>query len=184
VRYFFRRRLPHPTRILLIESGSRHLIEGLLPHIRQRWGEVPIDLVTCYGGLPRGLEPENTKIYRTGDYRGGEGRRRLFRELAGDGHSIMGVLCSAEPVLFKWKCALIARLPVKVLVANENGDYFWLDWGHWQAIQHFILFRAGLTGPEAVRTLARLVLFPFTLIYLLLYASTVHFRRVLRRGYR
>jgi hypothetical protein len=96
----------------------------------------------------------------------------------------MGVVCSAEPTLFKWKCVLAARLPCKILVVNENSDCFWLDWGQWRAIFHFILFRAGLTGAEAVRTTARLLLFPFTLVYLLLYASTVHLRRALRRGYR
>ncbi len=75
---------------------------------------------------------------------------------------------------------LAARLPGKVFVLNENGDYFWLDRGHLPTIRHFILFRAGLTGAGAVRTLARLVLFPFTLLYLILYAVTVHFRRKLR----
>src|ERR1700719_3453337 len=48
------------------------------------------------------------------------------------------------------------------------------------AIRHFVLFRAGLTGTGAVRALARLVLFPFTLLYLILYAATIHLRRKLR----
>jgi hypothetical protein len=30
----------------------------------------------------------------------------------------------------KWKWMLAARLPGKVFVVNENGDYFWLDHGH------------------------------------------------------
>ena len=80
----------------------------------------------------------------------------------------------------KWKWALAARLPGKVFVLNENGDYFWLDHGHLAQIRYFILFRAGLTGSGAVRTLARVVLFPFSLLYLILYAITVHFRRILR----
>ncbi len=78
----------------------------------------------------------------------------------------------------KWMLA--ARLPGKVFVLNENGDSFWLDHGHLPAIRYFILFRAGLTGAGAVRTLARVVLFPFTLLYLILYALTVHLRRTLR----
>jgi hypothetical protein len=67
-------------------------------------------------------------------------------------------------------------------VLNENGDYFWLDYAHWPTIRHFVLFRAGLAGSGAVRTLARLALFPFTLLYLLLYASILHTRRALRSG--
>ncbi len=38
-----------------------------------------------------------------------------------------------------------------------------------------------LAGPGALRSLARLALFPFTLIYLLFYAGTVHLRRGFRR---
>ncbi len=75
---------------------------------------------------------------------------------------------------------LAARLPGKVFVLNENGDYFWMDHGHLATIRYFILFRAGLTGSGAVRTLARVVLFPFSLLYLILYAITVHLRRSLR----
>jgi len=47
-------------------------------------------------------------------------------------------------------------------------------------IRQFVLLRSGLAGAGAVRTLARLFLFPFTLLYLLLYATTVHARRALR----
>jgi len=82
----------------------------------------------------------------------------------------------------KWKWALALRVPAKVFILNENGDYFWIDPGHWGAIRGFVLFRAGLAGSGAVRTLVRMALFPFTLLYLLLYATTVHARRALRRG--
>ena len=75
---------------------------------------------------------------------------------------------------------LAARLPAKVFILNENGDYFWLDRGHLGNIRHFVLFRAGLTGAGAVRTVARLLLFPFTLLYLILYATSAHARRALR----
>ena len=190
VRYFLSRRQPPVSRILLVESGSRHLVEGLLPGLRNTYGEsVPIDLVTCYAGLPDGF-PETNAVYRVTDHRGRAARRTLYRMLAANGYAIMGIVCSAEPIMTKWKWTLAGRLPVKVFVVNENGDYFWLDRGHWRAIRHFVLFRAGLTGAGSVRTLARLLAFPFTLSYLLLYASTVHFKRalrikgVLRGGYR
>jgi hypothetical protein len=180
VRYFLRRRQPPVSRILLVESGSRHLIEHVLPGLRQAYGEpIPIDLVTCYTGAPAGIDA----VHRVTEHRGPDGRRKLYRALAANRYSIMGILCSAEPIMTKWKWALAARLPVKIFVINENGDYFWLDRGHWRAILHFALFRAGLTGSGAVRTLGRLLVFPFTLSYLLLYASTVHIRRAWRRGY-
>ena len=174
VRYFLRRRQPPVSRILLVESGARHLIEHVLPGLRRYYGQpVPIDLVTCYAGVPDGIGA----VYRVMDYRGAGGRRRLYRTLAANRYAIMGIVCSAEPIMTKWKWALAARLPVKVFVINENADYFWLDRGHWRAILHFALFRAGLTGSGAARTAGRLILFPFALLYLLLYASAVHIRR-------
>jgi hypothetical protein len=180
VRYFLSRRVPAVSRLLLVESGSRHLVEGLLPGLRQSYGEIPIDLVTCYAGAPEGI----ARVYRVTDYRGRTARRRLYRELAQNRYPVAGILCSAEPIMTKWKCVLAARLPVKIFIINENGDYFWVDRGHWRAIRHFVLFRAGLSGAGAVRTMARLLLFPFTLAYLLLYASTVHLTRLWRGGYR
>lgn len=185
VRYFFTRAQPEVTRILLIESGSRGLLEGLIPGLRQTYGEeIHVDLVTCYAGFPRGFRPETTRVYRVGDYRGRAARRRLYRELAANRYSIMGIICSGEPVMTKWKWALALRIPAKMFVLNENGDYLWADYGHASIILHFVLFRAGLAGTGAVRTLARFFLFPFTLAYLLLYASAVHSRRALGRGSR
>jgi hypothetical protein len=182
VRYFFTRRQPEANRILLIESGSRYLFEGLIPGIRAAYGdEIPVDLVTCFAGLPEGFDPARTRVYRVTDYRGRAAQRALLRELLAARHSIVGIICSGEPIMTRWKWALAIRLPAKVFVLNENGDYFWLDWGHAKTIRHFVLFRAGLAGVGAVRTLARLALFPFTLLYLILYASFYHSRRALRR---
>ena len=180
MRYFLRRGQPPVTRILLVESGSRHLIEQILPGLRRTFGQsIPIDLVTCFTGAPPGIQA----AYHVTDHRGSGGRRKLYRTLATERYSILGILCSAEPIMTKWKWSLAARLPAKVFIINENGDYFWLDRSQWRTVLHFALFRAGLTGSGAARTLARLLVFPFTLSYLLLYASTVHIRRAWRRRY-
>ena len=71
------------TRILLVESGPRYLVEELIPGIRSTYGsEIFVDLVTCYPGLPRGFEAASTRVYRVSDYRGRRGRARIYRELA------------------------------------------------------------------------------------------------------
>ncbi len=182
MRYFFTGRQPPENAILLVESGSRGLLEGLIPSLRGTWGDsIFIDLVTCYSSLPRGFHPETTRVYRVSDYRGRAGRRILYRELARNRYSLLGIVCSEEPVMTKWKWVLALRIPAKVFVVNENGDYFWLDRKHLGVIRKFVLLRSGLAGAGAVRTLARLFSFPFTLLYLLLYATTVHARRALRR---
>ena len=178
MKYFFTRRQPEARRILLVESGSRYLLEGLISGIRATYGnDIFVDLVTCYPGLPDGFQAANTCVYRVTDYRGRAGRAGLYGELARNRYSILGVICSAEPIMTKWKWSLAARLPAKVFILNENGDYFWVDFGHWAVIRHFVLYRAGLAGAGAVRTLARLALFPFTLIYLLCYAGVAHLSR-------
>ena len=177
MRYFFRRRIPPASRILLVESGGRQLIERALPALRGTCGgRAPADVVTCFPGVPEGVE----RVYRVGDYRGAAARRRLYGILAANRYAILGIICSAEPIMTKWKWSLAARLPAKVVIINENGDFFWLDRGHWRAIRRFILFRAGLTGSGAIRTIGRVLAFPFTLAYLLLYASTVHLKRAWR----
>ena len=182
MRYLLTGRQPAASAILLVESGTRGILEKMLPPLRQSWGkDVTIDLVSCFATLPQGFPPE-TRLYRVADYRGSEGRGRLYRELAANRYSHIGVVCSAEPLMTKWKWMLAARLPAKVFVINENADYFWLDRTHYWNIWSFVLLRTGLAGSGAVRILARVFSFPFTFLYLLLYAATVHSRRALRRG--
>jgi hypothetical protein len=178
LRYFFNRHLPPCSRVLLIESGSRHLIENVIPSLYVMLGQnIEIDLVTCYAGEPAGF---HGRVFRVTEYGGAAGRNQLLADLAPHAYTIAGMICAAEPIMTKWKWWLAARLPAKIFVINENGDYFWLDRAHWRTIVRFILYRGGLTGSAAVPALVRLALFPLTLAYLLLYAGTVHLRRKLR----
>jgi len=183
VRYFLSRRIPPTDSILLVESGSRSLVEKVISGLRETWGdEINIDLVTCFSKLPQGFQPETTRAYRVTEYRGKAGRQTLYKELATNRYGLMGIVCSGEPLMTKWKWVLALRIPAKIFVINENGDYFWLDRGHLDPLRQFVLLRAGLAGAGAVRTLARVLSFPFTFAYLLLYATTIHARRALRRG--
>lgn len=181
MRGFLSKSVPPFSRVLLVESGRRDLFEDLLRGLYDVHPEMQADLVTCYAGVPEHFRTDRGgAVYRVTDYRGRAGRKRLYAELTANRYAIVGIICSTEPIMTKWKWALAARVPAKVFVLNENGDYFWLDRGHLSNIRHFILFRAGLTGAGAIRTVARLLLFPFTLLYLILYAATVHLRRILR----
>ncbi len=183
MRYVLTHGNPPVHAVLLVESGSRGLLERLAPHFRDKWGDAAsIDLVTCYASLPEGYRPESTRLYCVTQYRGRAGRRKLYRELANNRYAYLGIICSAEPLMTRWKWVLALRVPAKVFVINENGDYFWLDRYHWKNVWRFVLDRSGLAGAGAVRILARLFAFPFTFLFLLLYATTVHARRALRRG--
>jgi len=179
VRYFFRRRVPELTRILLVESGSRRVTENVIPRMRTQFGDgVPIDLVTCFAGSPAGF----ARIYNVNDYRAR--RSSLAHELRANRYAVAGILCSGERILSKWKWGLVLTLPAKVLVINENADYFWLDRGHWANIRLFLKARAGFADAGIVRAFARMVVLPFTFFYLLLYAAAMHLRRALYRGLR
>lgn len=178
MRYFLRRRIPAFDRVLLVESGSHYVFEKFLPWLYETHGaSVRADLITCYPELPAGYREAQGRVYNVNDYPDGTGRKRLFRILRENRYSVAVVICSGEPIMAKWKWALGARLPVKIFVVNENGDGFWLDRGNLRAIRHFILFRLGLTGAGAVRTLAQVAAFPFTLSFLILYTLFVHLRR-------
>jgi hypothetical protein len=166
--------------VLLVESGSRQLFEDLLDGLYDVHPEMTADLLTCYAGVPTKYDQKRGRVYRVNDYPSSQARKRLYAELAANRYTVVGIICAAEPIMTKWKWVIAARLPAKVFILNENGDYFWLDRGHWSSIRHFALFRAGLSGAGAVRTLARLILFPLTLVYLVLYAATVHLQRKLR----
>jgi hypothetical protein len=183
VRYFFRRRVPAVERVLLVESGSRSVIERLVPRVRAAFGPaVPIDLVTCYPERPAALTAES-RVFRVTDYPGRAARRRLYRELRATGYSLTGILCSGEPIMTKWKWALAAQVPAKVFIINENADFFWLDYGQRHNIARFALARSGLAGTGAVRTAARLAAIPFTFVFLVLYAAVVHTRRAIRLAF-
>ena len=180
MRFFFRRHVPPFDRVLLVESGSRELLETLIPALHRNYGDMQLDLVTCYQGAPKGF-PAAGRIWRVTDYPTAEHRKKLYAELAARNYSILGIVCSDEPVMTKWKWMLAWRIPAKLLIVNENADYFFADYGNWKVIRHFIYFRSGLTEGGAVRAITRLALFPLTLIYLLIYAAAVHLRRGLRR---
>jgi hypothetical protein len=182
MRYLLSRRVPPFSRVLLVESGSRHLLEKLLPHFYDAWAaEMQLDVLTCFPTCPESFRAERGRILRVQDYTTAGARRRLLRELRARRYAVLGVICSSEKLLAGYKWALAALLPAKVLIINENGDYFWLDRGNIQTLRRFMSHRAGIAGTGLWRTIARAVIFPFTLTYLLLFAAGIHLRRQLRR---
>jgi len=181
MRFFFSKQVPPFDRVAIIESGSRQLLEDLLPGLYEIYGEgMQLDLITCYAGTPNAFRPEQGKVFRITNYNGHAGREQLMGELRARHYRITGMICAAEPIMTKWKWMLAFRLPGKVFLLNENGDYFWMDRGHLSVLTHFVLFRLGLAGAGAVMTIGRIVLFPFSLLYLLAFAGMVHLRRKAR----
>jgi hypothetical protein len=177
LRYFLSRRIPPFTRVLLVESGSRKVSQRLLAVLSDTWPEIEIDVVTCYPGEPEGLQG---RVYRVTDYKGPAQRKRLYRDLAARQYGLTGILCTADPIMTKWKWVLAARLRSKIFVVNENADFFWLDRGHWRNALRMAQTRTGITGTAGIPALAQWLFFPVTLAYLLLFAGAVHIKRKVR----
>ena len=182
MRYFWNvNEFPERSRILLVESGSRDLLEKAIPTLRTFWGgrTPPIDLFTCYGGVPEGIGDDG-HIYRVTDYPGPE-RKKLLRELKNRGYAVMGIVCSEEPILAKWKFLIALSVPAKVLVINESGDCFWFDRSNWPAIRQFVASRSGVTGATVLRSTLQIAVLPFTFVGLLLFAAGAHALRAFNR---
>jgi len=181
LRRFFSHHIPYFDRVLLIESGSRYLLEDLLPGLYATHPELQrCDLVTCFSGAPKGFDASRGDVYQVSDWRGTERRRMLYNGLRQKQYTAAGMICSGEPILFKWKWSLAWFVPSKYFVLNENGDYVWLDYTNWKTLRHFVLFRMGLAGSDAVTTLSGMLFFPFAFLYLLSYAAFVHLKRKVR----
>ncbi|HZU27073.1 MAG TPA: hypothetical protein VFA04_16215 [Bryobacteraceae bacterium] len=182
MRYLLSRRIPHFSRVLLVESGSRRILDKLLPHFYEAYGaQVQLDVLTCFAADPAPFRSDKGDILRVQEYSSASARRRLLRELRSRRYAVLGIICSNETLLARYKWSLAALLPAKLLIINENGDYFWVDRGNLRAIRGFVWHRAGIAGTGLWRTLARAIIFPFTLTYLLLFAAAIHLRRQLRR---
>jgi hypothetical protein len=151
--------------------------------ISRRAAGAVVDVVTCYPGSPAGLLAGGV-VFRVSDYQGRVGRRRLLEDLRSRGYTASAIVCSAEPIMTKWKWWIAASLPVKVVVVNENCDWFPIDRWHWRTLLRFFLFRAGLSGGDAIGSLGRFIAFPFVLLYLLAFAAWVHARRLVRIWFR
>jgi hypothetical protein len=183
LRYFLRPHSAPPVRkILLVESGSRHLLEKLIPNLRRVYGEtLQFDLCTCFPNAPAALGPAG-KIYRTADFSSNAARKKLFRELRANRYDAMGIICSAEPIMTKWKWMLVYQAGARAFLINENADFVWFDRLHSKGLAAYLRTRLGFEDSGAVRTLARIVLLPLSLIYLSLYALGVHAARALRQS--
>jgi hypothetical protein len=182
-RFLSRRAVPF-TRVLLVESGSRAIAEKVLALFYDLHSAETVDLLSCRDGEPGAFRTERGRVLRSFDYADRASRRRLVRDLRSRDYDVLAMFCSGEPHLARFKFALAALLPAKVLIVNENGDYFWFDRGSLGLLCKLFAARAGLAGEGGLRTLARIAAFPFLLAFLLAFAAKVHLTRQIRLLFR
>jgi hypothetical protein len=182
-RFLSRRPVPF-ARVLLVESGSRAIAEKVLTSFYDLHGAQTVDLLTCLDSEPVAFRAHQGGTLRSFEYAAWHSRRQLVRDLRLRRYDVLAIICSGEPLLAGYKFALAALLPAKVLIVNENADYFWFDRGNIGIVGKLIAARAGLAGESGNRTLARIAGFPFTLALLLGFAARVHLMRRVRLLFR
>src|SRR5512140_1126536 len=165
MRYFFRGRVPKTGRVLLIESGSRHILEKAYPRVAALFPGATFALCTCFPGepAPGGFE----SVYRVSEREGAFAKLRLLAHLVVHAAPpVAAVISSTESVMSTWRAALFVLLPSKILVINEHADFFWFDWSNRKMIAKFLAARAGVDGFSALRTTCRVLAFPFVFLAL------------------
>lgn len=172
------RRTPSLERLLVVESGSRTVTQKFLKSIYQ--AAAALDILTCHSEPPPGFDPSRGRLFLTQHALDRDSRKKLFRQLATSGYSAVCLMCTGESVMTKWKFAAAIQIPARVLIVNENADYFWLSRENWRIIRAMLKHRFGLHGLGPLRILQQTIAFPFTLLLLAGFAVRVHARRILR----
>jgi hypothetical protein len=171
---FFNGAVPPAHNILLIESGSQNIFERALQGIRQAFPEARLHLVTCWPDMPPG---PFASLYRVHDYPSRGDKLRLLRSFRRNPADVLVIVCSKEPVMYAWKMLALLLVPAKTLIVNENGDFFWLDWLNRRTLRRFLQSRWIIIRKEFLLTVLRALVFPFTILYLLLNAAFLYVRR-------
>ncbi len=179
MKWFLRRSMPSVTRVLLVESGPRADAERLLRLLRDAVGDVPVDLFTCLPDAPAGLG-DSSRAWRSYHARTPRQQWRMLRRLRRERHELAAVLCSDTPLLGAWKIALVAALPAKIVLVDEDGEFIWLDRSHWRQALDLAVSRSGIRNPEFARRVGQVLMLPFGLCILLAFAARVHAGRLLR----
>jgi len=178
MRYFFRRHIPQADRVLLVESGSRATLEKARQRMEAIFPGARYELCTCYPGEP--APGGFTRVFRTTEAPGLAGKLRMLMAMRRSRAPVAAVMFSDEQILFRWKLLLLFLLPSKLLIVNENADFFWLDRSNFSMIRQFLSVRAGVNGPEFLRTICRLAVFPLAMLFLACSALGAYLRRWFR----
>jgi hypothetical protein len=173
----------HPSfeRILVIESGPRKVADTFLQHLYQIQKSEQVDLLTCYPGAPKSFNPQRGGVYSVHHPDAKTDRSLFIRRLLAKHYTVVAILCTGDSVLTKWKWVIALRTRAKVLVVNEFDGFFLIDRKHLRPAKMMLWIRLGLNQPLKLHLLGELLLVPFTIGYLALYAGWVHARRVVRR---
>ena len=185
---FLTRAQPNFDSILLIESGPRRVTEEILLYFYTVKTARRVDILTCYDTPPAGFDFDRGTVHSVHHEDARRNRSEFLRTLASGPYTAVSLLCTGSPILEKWKWMLAFRSSAKLIVVNEEANYFSLDIWNLKTARLMLLKRlnpfadyssAGLLT-SLTANLAGLLFAPFTVTYLLFYTAVLHVRRWLR----
>ena len=171
---FFGKRFPSSGDVLIVESGSPQITDRARAGLRRAFPHSPLHLATCW---PDRSAQDFAQVYSVGDYAGRTEKLGLLRKLRKHGFSVLAVLCTGEPIMSLWRTLALAVVPAKVIIINENGDFFWLSWENRATLRSFLSARWGVNLRHGAKIILLALLFPFTVLFLMLTALFYYLRR-------
>ncbi|HEX4772748.1 MAG TPA: hypothetical protein VH351_18080 [Bryobacteraceae bacterium] len=185
MRGFFRRRDEPLRRILLIESGPRETGELVLSRLfapgAGNTSELHCDVLTCYTTAPGAFNPARGKLLSVHTPEATANRRAYVNKLASDLYDAVFILCPGSGVLAKWKWAVAAKSKSRLAIADEYGDWFFVSFSNLGQLAVLVVRRLNLASfPLLFLALAKILIAPFVIAYLALYAAQVHLQRWIR----
>ena len=174
MKYFFSPRVPAPTDILVLESGPREVAAKALQGIRAMFPRARYHLCTCWLEAP---QETFTTIYRVADFSSGRDKLRLLWSFRCKRWPVLVVLCTDSSILWRWKVLALLLQPAKVLIVNENADFFWLQWANRGILRQLLRTRWGLPTGALFRTTLAALVFPATFLVLAATAAVYYARR-------
>ena len=175
----FRKSRPPFRRVLLIESGSRPIADRFLQSVYQFEGCSQVDVLTCFSTPPEAFQDQRGQVFFVTDPAIAGNRRQFLRALASVPYDIVAVLSTDSRILRNWKWAVSLLTRAKIVLIEENEDFFFLDYGY---LRHIKVDFPRLRQEQIthLRLAGEVLLMPLMISYLLLYAGQVHLRRLLR----
>ena len=179
----FRKSRPPFGRVLLIESGPRPAADQFLQQIYGLEGCREVDVLTCFSTPPEAFQSERGQVFFVTDPAIAGNRRQFIRQVASVPYDVVAVLSTDSGILRNWKWAVALLTRAKIVLVRESAEFFFFDYGYLRQVKvDFAHFRR--KQMTRLRLAGEVLLMPFMISYLLLYAGQVHLRRLLRNGAR
>jgi hypothetical protein len=160
-----------------MESGSPEIARRAIERISKLFPDAGFHLCTCHSDTSSAFF---STVFRVADYPGTWKKLGLLFSFWRKGWEILVILCTGEPILWRWKILALFMLRSKVIIVNENADFFWLDWANRRTLRRFLAGRWGINRTESLQTFLRLLVFPLTLLFLLATVGFLYLRRACR----